>query len=210
MKDKEKILKSLREIKREQSDMWIFGNKILYNMCSENPLNNKKEIVAGKVLLIGRSYAAALERARIEKSSEQIYDDFLNDVLQNSDIIDGKIKFLNEISLSEIFENLQNIFDLHSLLTSIMEKATGLEKRSLSSKYLHFHCPNAFFIYDSRARMAINALVKKQQILKYKGDNEYIEFYLRALELQNFIKNETGILLNPREIDDLLLYSGVL
>lgn len=210
MENKHIVLKYLKEIKKEQSDIWSFGNKILYNMCSENPLHNKKEIVAGKVLLIGRSYAAALERARIEKSSEQIYDVFLNDVLQNSDIIDGKIKFLNEISLSEIFENLQYIFDLHSLLTSIMEKATGLEKRSLSSKYLHFHCPDAFFIYDSRARKAINTLVGPQKNFNYKGDNEYIEFCLRVLKLKEFIKKETGLLLSPREVDNLLLYSGVL
>jgi hypothetical protein len=65
-----------------------------------------------------------------------------------------------------------------------------------------------FYIYDSRARQAINALVKKQNILNYLGDSEYIEFYLRVLELKNYIKNEFDLNLNPREIDNLLVFSG--
>lgn len=210
MENKHKILNYLKGIEKEKSNIWNFGNKILYDMCSENPLHIDEGVVTGKVWLIGRSYAAALERTKIEKNSEQIYSDFAREIIENSHIIDKKIKFLDELKLYELSENLQTVFELHSLITSIMKNVSGLDKRSLASKYLHFHCPHAFFIYDSRARKAINALVGRQNIFDYKGDSEYIEFYLRALKLKEHIKNETGFVLYPRDIDDLLLYSGVL
>jgi hypothetical protein len=34
---------------------------------------------------------------------------------------------------------------------TVLRDLTGLEKRALASKYLHFHLPRLFFIYDSRA-----------------------------------------------------------
>jgi hypothetical protein len=48
---------------------WDFGNEILYSMCRQNPFHDKPEIVTAKVWLIGRSYAAAIERGR-KKSKE--------------------------------------------------------------------------------------------------------------------------------------------
>lgn len=42
-------------------DGWRFGNKILYDMCYNNPEHTNKEVVIGKIWLIGRSYAAAIE-----------------------------------------------------------------------------------------------------------------------------------------------------
>jgi hypothetical protein len=38
---------------------------------------------------------------------------------------------------------------------------TQREKRSLASKYLHFHVPHVFYLYDSRARRAITKVVPR-------------------------------------------------
>ena len=102
---------------------------------------------------------------------------------------------------------IYTIFTHHKQVMDIMQRATTMDKRSLTSKYLHFHCPNAFFIYDSRARRAINKLVKKQDTSGYTGDAEYVEFFLRVLKLQQFIKEQTGKIFTPREIDNFLVFN---
>ncbi|AJH77677.1 hypothetical protein [Heyndrickxia coagulans] len=46
---------------------WSFGNEILYEMCRKNPDHNKADVIVGKIWLIGRSYAAAIENRKTEK-----------------------------------------------------------------------------------------------------------------------------------------------
>ena len=41
---------------------YSFGDKILYDMCQDKPTHKEKDIVAGKIWLIGRSYSASPER----------------------------------------------------------------------------------------------------------------------------------------------------
>jgi len=113
--------------------------------------------------------------------------------------------------------NISSILNTHHFLTQIFRKISGLEKRSLASKYLHFHFPNLFFIYDSRAKNAITALAKTLPELKYAGSNakytnadrEYRIFCHQCLILCRKIKQTTDILLNPRELDNLLLFANL-
>ncbi len=207
IKDEAKTLELLDSYSKKQKDLWVFGNKMLYNMCSQYPLHNDEVVVAGKVWLIGRSYAAAIERVKEDISSEKVYEDFLYEVNKRATEIDRNIQRINTISVDELSNNLDLIFNTHKIFTGIFENSTKLHKRSLASKYLHFHCPNAFFIYDSRARNAINSIVSKVDVGDYMGDSEYVEFYLRVLELQKFIHQKTGKLYTPREIDNLLVFN---
>lgn len=207
IRDKAKILELLDMYSKKENNLWTFGNNMLYNMCAQNPLHEDECIVAGKVWLIGRSYAAALERVKENIGSEKVYKGFLSEVEKRAFEIDKNIQRINIIPKAEISNNLDLIFNTHRVFTEIFKNSTKLHKRSLASKYLHFHCPNAFFIYDSRARSAIYSLVSKVDVGEYKGDNEYIEFYLRILELQKFIEQITGNLYTPREIDDFLVFN---
>lgn len=208
IKNEEKILELLKSFHREKSDIWYYGNSVLYRMCEEKPLHNDKNIVASKVWLIGRSYAAAIERTKSGEKLEIIIDKFWDVLNSESESIDKTLRAINSITIEEIGNNVQTILDAHKQVMDIMQKATTMDKRSLTSKYLHFHCPNAFFIYDSRARRTINKLVKKQDIRGYTGDAEYVEFFLRVLKLQQFIKEQTGKMLTPREIDNFLVFNN--
>lgn len=81
-------------------------------------------------------------------------------------------------------------------------------KRSLSSKYLHFHKPNLFFIYDSRAMESIRKLVtpSKNKIASTENiDMEYAKYCLRCIDLREEIKERFNTYLNPRELDNILL-----
>lgn len=190
-----------------------FGNKILYEMCKNNPLHNDDEVISGKVWLIGRSYAVAIERVREKK---YINDDFYSIEVpkiftKNYDgNFDGDIQSIKD-------NGIEKILSTHKKLTDAIKHATGLEKRSFSSKYLHFHRPNIFYIYDSRASDSIHKIIKgsKELFNEFKGrrkelrgkyDIRYTEFFIKCLILRKHIKSEFGIELSPRHIDDFLIY----
>ena len=61
--------------------------------------------------------------------------------------LDDRITRLQE-STGHIVDDVEEILSMHKFLTDTFGKMTGLKKRSLASKYLHFHCPEKFFIYD--------------------------------------------------------------
>ncbi len=106
------------------------------------------------------------------------------------------------------FDNIEDILSVHYKFMNLLEKLTGMKKRSLTSKYLHFHKPNLFFIYDKRAIGSLRELMppsKKKLSLETKVDQEYAGFCLRCIELRDNIKSNFEDHLTPREIDKLLL-----
>ena len=57
---------------------WEYGNSVLYRMCKEQPEHKDIDVIVGKIWLIGRSYAAAIER---RKNAVGGGDDFYYDVI---------------------------------------------------------------------------------------------------------------------------------
>ena len=49
----------------QKSTNWDLGNSVLYNLCENNFDHSSDEKIIAKVWLIGRVYAAAIERRRI-------------------------------------------------------------------------------------------------------------------------------------------------
>src|ERR1035437_4794922 len=124
-----------------------FGNKILYEMCKNKPLHNNNDVISGKVWLIGRSYAVAIERVREKKFiNDDFYDVEVPKIFkENYDgSFDKDVQFIKD-------NEIEKILLVHKKFTDAIKGTTGLEKRSFSSKYLHFHRPEIFYIYDSRA-----------------------------------------------------------
>lgn len=191
---------------------WSFSNDILYDMCRNNPLHNEPNKVAGKFLIIGRTYAAAVERRKAYRqyNSEEFYVDLLVPAIsKHSDDIDKQISQLQEYNyLNE--ENLAEALILHRKLVKILHSISAQDKRSLVSKYLHFHVPNMFYIYDSRASDSIrkygfNNNVLRKQLSILPVDNCYMSFVVRMLQMQNYIEKKYSTRLNPRQLDRLLL-----
>lgn len=79
----------------------------------------------------------------------------------------------------------------------------------MASKYIYFYKPEAFFIYDSRARQSITKVVPQlKEILELETDefdHEYRDFVRRCVWLRDNILKTLGTELTPREIDKLLL-----
>ena len=191
---------------------YIFSDEILYEMCKNYPDHKKQEIIIGKLNLIGRTYAAAIERRKISDNyqGDKFYDKKVGPEMEKiGKELDLRLEKLRK-SKGSIKNKINEILGLHKFLMDVFYRITHLEKRSLASKYLHFHCPEKFFIYDSRARSAINKLVKKKDIKDYSSindyDPEYTDFVCRMTVLQEKLKESFGSeATTPRKLDGFLL-----
>ena len=186
-------------------DEWYgdFGNNVLYRMCKEKSLHVDHDIVHGKLWLIGRSYAAAIERGAKKNAMERAID-----MLLESDIDKG-IASARKIKRVES-ENISEMLELHGYMTSLLGKATGMQKRSLASKYLHFHAPNAVFIYDSIVVGKLHELFRKSKIPRVSGlpdgvDSAYAKYVIRALKYRDeILEPRLSRRVSPREVDKSL------
>lgn len=131
------------------------------------------------------------------------YDTVAPAIISAGQDLDSKIALLNSS------KSIDDLLDTHAYLMRIFNSLTGMDKRSLASKYLHFHCPEAVFIYDSVASTALRKMVKKPKnigvYLTGNRDAEYVDFCLRAIELRQYIATQHGLNLTVRELDTLLL-----
>ncbi len=187
---------------------WDLGNDVLYGLCRAHPDHQSASAVVAKTWLIGRSYAAAIERRR-NKTVEN--DDFYITVVAPGISSSGIDQWLHEIkSIAEPTDDTSDqIVRVHGRVTALFEQLTGLEKRSLASKYLHFHLPHLFFIYDARAVKGLQRLRtvagRASAVRVQEADGEYRKFFQKCLRLRRHVEREFGILLSPRAIDNLLL-----
>ena len=207
VKETKRLYKSYLNITNSR---WKYGNSVLYRMCEEEPEHKQIDVIVGKIWLIGRSYAAAIERRKnaVVVGDDFYYDEVAPKLLQIGPELDDRISRLRK-SKGLILDDIKLVLSTHKFLMDIFYELTGLEKRSLASKYLHFHCPEKFFIYDSRARVGIGKLVKRPN----KGiltdvsncDPEYGDFVCRMLELQEYLDEQLGVYELPRKLDSFLL-----
>ena len=195
----------------DQKD-WDYTNKILYRMCRERFDHKDDENILAKIWIIGRTYAAAIERRKNKKDSDDTDSFAIKKVvpaIKKSKIdekLDG-IKGFNKISRNKLFEILQ----VHKDLQNVFYRITKLKKRSLASKYLHFHLPELFYIYDSRSANKVRNLKIKipkgleKIINSNKVDKVYAQFYIKAFLQCEEIYQEHKKKLSPRDMDKLLL-----
>jgi hypothetical protein len=189
---------------------WDLGNSVLYQFCRHHFEHKRLDEIIAKTWLIGRSYAAAVER---RKNNRVISDDFYVDIVAPTirksriDFYLANLKQYSEITSSNVVEILR----LHHYLVITLEPITGLEKRAFCSKYLHFHLPALFFIYDSRASTAMRTFVSRvpKDLAHIVGsteiDTDYAKFVSKCLALRNLIAEEYECDLTTRQLDNLLL-----
>lgn len=195
------------------SNEWDFGNEVLYELCKNNFKHEEDGKIIAKVWLIGRSYAAAIER---RKNKTDINDDFYKSkvvpLFRNSEIDSLLASISREIEITD--ENLKEILEIHYYLLQEIKKITEIEKRSFCSKYLHFHLPELFFIYDSRVATALrkysSRVPKKYTYLtnSEKVDNEYSKFFVKSFVLKKQIEREYNLRLTNRQFDKILILTA--
>ncbi len=200
----------------EKSKVWDIGNKILYDMCQKYPVHNNKSEIIAKLWLIGRSYAAAIERRKNAKESSDLFYVKVSKAISKSNLDSYIHQIPKGYQLNE--EVILKVWDAHKFLTEELCKQTELYKISFVSKYLHFHCP-VVPIYDSRAVRSMRIIYRdhkdKDIVLKnlriyLKVPNKdkrfpYLKFLTQMHCLQKFIKEKTGKIYTMRDIDKYFL-----
>lgn len=200
----------------EKKSIWGTANAELYELCKKYPCHDNREQTVAKLWMIGRTYAAALERRQHPiVSTDELYTQVADALSLHLDKRLAKLKQSGNLSPA----NFAMMLSLHQELTEWFavesEKADFPVKRSLASKYLHFHLPNVFPIYDANAAFAVSKLVSNREISdiisdvsdyerngrERHSDSEYRNFCLKVLALQRYLGWQ-----DLKRIDDFLLY----
>ena len=195
----------------EKEDFWSFSNNVLYDLCKKNPKHDKDDVNIAKIWLIGRSYAAAIERGA-ENQSVYFYEEIIAPAVKKyASKIDNAIATLSKNA------ELHTIFTAYDIVFKCFHEISGKRNTSLASKYLHFHCPDLFYMYDSRAVSAIGLVLEDYSLGKsitsadlkpfaeFGESREYIRFYLKCQKCVEAIEKDIGKKFTPREFDNLLL-----
>ncbi len=186
--------------------LWDFGNRVLYDLCANYPHHDEDDLIVAKVWLIGRSYAAAIERRQDNTrplNANAFYERTVAPKIRKSGI-DRWFRSISDDFSNDIALTLR----VHRKLMDLFGRISGLEKRSLASKYLHFHFPERYYIFDSRAMKGIRALttgVGRNLPSLRDYDEAYARFYLRAQTLNSELNSLVGRSLSPRDLDKVLL-----
>ena len=176
---------------------------------SRAPCTSDSGEILAKVLLIGRVYAAAIERRRTrddDHENDHFYIDRVAPAIWKSAIDDWLHQARTATPATP--NGLQTMVEVHGRVTGLFSEISDLEKRSLASKYLHFHVPRLFFIFDSRAVKAMREfsdVLPSASRSKGNGDNEYRKFAEKATALVQLCEREYGLSMLPRQVDNLLL-----
>lgn len=181
----------MAEYDKDRDAAWGYGNSVLYRMCKEEPRHCDPDVVSAKLWLIGRSYAASPERgsgAAPEGESPAFFDWLAGQM--NWPALDRK---LDKLSEDNPFgpETLSLILGLHrcfheKLKAAIKPRLNGLEPRrqtSFCSKYLHFHKPDHFPLFDSYVSAAVSRATGPWKRYQYnpKHDPKYSRFCQQLL-----------------------------
>ena len=200
-------LKSLVELATSPSP-WDLGNEVLYTLCRDHPAHEDPSVVIAKVWLIGRAYAAVIERRRgRHEASDSFYIESVAVDIMRSGIDDWILEAKDKAGRGD--GAVAQMLATHAKVTQLFEGIAGLNKRSLASKYLHFHVPSLFFIYDTRAVEGIRTLstpLGRASGSNGDADSEYRRFVEKCLMLQALIEGRLEVRLSPRQLDNLLLH----
>lgn len=198
-------LPTKEELEESKYNNVCIGDKILYDMCHDYPHHRDEDEIHAKLWLIGRSYSAALERnsKKVEINTEAIYENTIKLLITEGNEFDNMIQQLTPIV---DYTTMTEALNVHKKLVEHFFKVTSQVKRSLASKYLHFHRRDVFFIFDSTTNIGLNHNVTGHVKSNGEYDTEYYNFCVKVFALKEKIKEEYNQELNPREMDNLLKY----
>lgn len=196
--------------------VWDKSNSVLYDLCKRYPEHKNTDEVVAKIWLVGRAYAASVERRENkQESSDRFYIKVAKELIESG--IDKQIQRIPDgDKLTK--QNIKIIGEVHSFLSRVFFELTDKYKTSLASKYLHFH-RSLVPLYDSRAKKSITEVFKKDKSYKKmfrrlflqsnnsfdRKDKEYLGFIIKVFYLQQYLLSKTSKVYSVRDIDKYLL-----
>lgn len=170
--------------------------RALYDLCFMHRHHMRDDIVVDKLRLIMRLYADAptwpdkafSAKATAHRLSHSPVDHWFG-ALSSAEALDSSLPP-----------------ELHKRLMEVFSDMREDEARSLASKYLHFHFPELFHVYDSRIAAAIALLMHDACGVPATAgcDLVYGRFHACCRKLTERIAPLVGRRLSPREMDRVL------
>ncbi|HQH53503.1 MAG TPA: hypothetical protein PKY01_13835 [Candidatus Hydrogenedentes bacterium] len=194
----------------KKKNAWFYGNQVLYDLCKRHGEHRDIGVVVARIWLIGRAYTAAIERRKnkgAEEDNDTVYIDVMAPRIIESPIDDWLAEARQATPNSKT--GIATLVRVHRLTTDLFSDISGLQKRSLASKYIRFHIPKLAYIYDSPAASAMRLLsVRLPRVIpKYESeDRECRKFVQKCEFLRTECLTKYGERLSPRQIDNLLLH----
>jgi hypothetical protein len=191
---------------------WRLGNDVLYKLCDDHQNHDSDDAIIAKFWLIGRSYAAAVERRRKGRDDEEA--NFVGDDFYTKKVVPCVRRSKIDSWFEELRADREDIpattVKVHKKLTSLLYEITKLEKRSLASKYLHFHFKHKFFIYDTRAKDGLHRIMREiggscTNTPYNEFDREYAEFFNGCKFVRDMVQERLNRQITPRELDSVLV-----
>ncbi|WP_155625891.1 hypothetical protein [Burkholderia vietnamiensis] len=188
-------------------------NTMLYEAVKAHPSNTDKSQIIGKLMLIGRTYSASVER-RKTKGLGKDERHALEVVIEAATAIAGSkcATLLDAIGLDDklTLDRVPEAAAIHLELCQALATANNRENSSLASKYLHFHRPAFFPIVDSIVREGWSWVMDDLEG-SYKGWRDfgkvarYKDWCARVLELRDLMEDNLRHAVSLRQIDSYLL-----
>lgn len=186
--------------------VWDLGNRVLYQLCAKHPRHLDEPEIVAKVWLIGRSYAASIERYK-KPDDRHFFTQILAPHIKKSKL-DVWLDALPRRP-APFLQHQRMAVLTHGRLVRSLSDVLSKNARSFASKYLHFHRPDLFPIYDSRAASAIKKLTPDPRFVdveRPKGcDQNYAKFTARIACIVEDVRVRHRRTLSLRQVDRLLL-----
>ncbi|MBI5329783.1 MAG: hypothetical protein HZB71_04125 [Betaproteobacteria bacterium] len=164
--------------------------RALYDLCFMHRGHYKDEIIADKLRLIARLYQDPLQSPEYaaHRLARSAVDHWF-----------GSLATAEELEASLLLEAHKRVMDLFA--------DQGEERsRSLASKYLHFHFPELFYVYDPEVERLAREIVGGDCgfLSLAEFDPAYGRFHACCRKLAERLIPEVGRRLSPRELDRVL------
>jgi hypothetical protein len=134
----------------ERIDEWLYG------LCASSGHSAREDVMA-KVTIVGRTYAAGLERHVVLSAGQSDRLSVVTDhLVAHGDEVEAQLARLGRATGALTPDRLTAIAGVHGWFTRLLAEVCRTAPRSFASKYLHFHCPDVL-VYDSYATAALCA-----------------------------------------------------
>ncbi len=170
--------------------------RALYDLCFMYRHHMRDEIVSDKLRLITRLHSDSPAWPGKAFSAEAAAHNLTQSPVDH---------WFGALSTAEQLDS-GLLLELHKRLMGVFEGISDEEARSLASKYLHFHFPELFYVYDSRIAGALSLLMEGDCgfLALAEFDPAYGRFHACCRKLVERIAPLVGRALSPRELDRVL------
>lgn len=169
--------------------------RALYELCGMHRHHSRDELIADKLRMLVRLCA---ERGI---AIQDFSPEYVAHRLGRAQVD----RWFGGLATAEKLE-IALLLEVHKRMMRLFDDLGDAEARSLASKYLHFHFPELFFVYDSRVEAAAMVLGDGDCgfLALAEHDPVYGRFYACARKLTDKMTPLVGRRLSPRELDRVL------